>query len=54
MLHYLNAGHPPPLLVRAGHVVKELEAPPRFPLGRHVAAPPGQLAANSSNPATGC
>jgi hypothetical protein len=33
VLHYLNAGHPPPLLVRAGHVVKELDSPPRPPLG---------------------
>jgi Stage II sporulation protein E (SpoIIE) len=33
VLHYLNAGHPPALLVRSGHVVKELDAPPRPPLG---------------------
>jgi serine phosphatase RsbU (regulator of sigma subunit) len=33
LLHYLNAGHPRPLLVRGGHVVKELDAPPRLPLG---------------------
>jgi serine phosphatase RsbU (regulator of sigma subunit) len=33
LLHYLNAGHPPPLLLRGGHVVKELDAPPRLPLG---------------------
>jgi len=33
VLDYLNAGHPPPLLVRNGKVVKELDAPPRFPLG---------------------
>lgn len=32
-LRYLLAGHPPPLLVRAGRVVKELSAPPRSPLG---------------------
>jgi hypothetical protein len=36
VLEYLVAGHPPPLLVRAGQVVKELAAPPRPPLGvRH-------------------
>jgi serine phosphatase RsbU (regulator of sigma subunit) len=33
VLDYLNAGHPPPLLVRKGQVVKELDAPPRLPLG---------------------
>jgi serine phosphatase RsbU (regulator of sigma subunit) len=33
VLHYLNAGHPAPLLVRKGHVIKELSAPPRLPLG---------------------
>lgn len=32
-LDYLIAGHPPPLLVRNGRVVKELDAPPRLPLG---------------------
>jgi serine phosphatase RsbU (regulator of sigma subunit) len=34
---FLLAGHPPPLLVRQGKVVKELAAPPRPPLG--VTAP---------------
>jgi serine phosphatase RsbU (regulator of sigma subunit) len=33
LLSYLVAGHPPPLLVRHGRVVKELVAPPRLPLG---------------------
>lgn len=33
LLHYLLAGHPPPLLVRGGRVVKELAHPPRRPLG---------------------
>jgi serine phosphatase RsbU (regulator of sigma subunit) len=32
-LEYLIAGHPPPLLVRAGRVVKELAGPARPPLG---------------------
>ena len=32
-LDILNAGHPPPLLVRGGKVVKELGPPPRMPLG---------------------
>jgi hypothetical protein len=33
LLHYLLAGHPPPLLLRDGRVVKELSHPPRLPLG---------------------
>ena len=32
-LDYLVAGHPPPLLVRGGHIVKELDAPIGPPLG---------------------
>lgn len=38
-LDILNAGHPPPLLLRGGKVVKELGPPPRMPLG--VRPPPG-------------
>jgi serine phosphatase RsbU (regulator of sigma subunit) len=33
MIEMLNAGHPLPLLVRGGKVVKELGPPPRMPLG---------------------
>jgi hypothetical protein len=33
VISVLNAGHPPPLLVRGGKVVKELSPPPRLPLG---------------------
>ncbi|WP_245585791.1 PP2C family protein-serine/threonine phosphatase [Pseudonocardia asaccharolytica] len=33
MLQYLLAGHPPPLLLRAGRVVKQLDHPQRTPLG---------------------
>ncbi|HET9117255.1 MAG TPA: PP2C family protein-serine/threonine phosphatase [Pseudonocardiaceae bacterium] len=33
LLRYLLAGHPPPLLVRGGRVVKQLAHPPRRPLG---------------------
>lgn len=33
VLTYLLAGHPPPLLLRDGQVVKELAVPPRLPLG---------------------
>ncbi|MGI8698490.1 MAG: PP2C family protein-serine/threonine phosphatase, partial [Mycobacteriales bacterium] len=32
-LRWVNAGHPPPLLVRRGRVVKSLECPPSLPLG---------------------
>lgn len=32
-LHYLLAGHPAPLLLRQGKIVKELTGPPRPPLG---------------------
>lgn len=35
-LDYLLAGHPAPLLVRRGKVIKELGAPPRLPLGVRV------------------
>jgi hypothetical protein len=38
VLDYLIAGHPPPLLVRGGHIVKELDAPVGSPLG----VPPAQ------------
>ncbi len=33
MIDVLNAGHPPPLLIRGGKVVRELGARPRLPLG---------------------
>jgi hypothetical protein len=33
VLSYLNAGHPPPVLLRSGRVVKTLEGPARPPLG---------------------
>jgi serine phosphatase RsbU (regulator of sigma subunit) len=32
-LQWINAGHPPPLLLREGRVVKELSRPPNTPLG---------------------
>jgi len=32
-LRFVNAGHPPPLLLRAGKLVRELKAPGRMPLG---------------------
>ena len=33
ILHWVNAGHPAPLLLRNGRLVKTLRAPPRPPLG---------------------
>ena len=33
LLHYVLAGHPSPLLVRGGRMIKELGHPPRLPLG---------------------
>ncbi len=40
---YVLAGHPAPLLVRNGKVVKELLAPPRPPLGVTVPGPPSTV-----------
>jgi phosphoserine phosphatase RsbU/P len=38
VLRYINAGHPAPLLLRAGRVVRELPAGRRLPLGIDVAS----------------
>jgi sigma-B regulation protein RsbU (phosphoserine phosphatase) len=38
VLRYINAGHPAPLLLRSGHVVRELPAGRRLPLGIDPAA----------------
>lgn len=37
---WVNAGHPPPLLIRAGHLVKALDAPPSTALGIPLGDPP--------------
>jgi serine phosphatase RsbU (regulator of sigma subunit) len=37
-LRYVNAGHPPPVLLRQGHVVKELAGGRRLPFGLDAAA----------------
>jgi len=42
-VHWLNAGHPRPLLLREGHVVRTLACPPRPPLG--ITAPAGRAVA---------
>lgn len=45
VLHFLLAGHPAPLLVRHGKVVKELAVPPRPPLGVTLPDGPGPTVA---------
>jgi hypothetical protein len=39
-LQWISAGHPAPLLLRAGHLVKPLDVPPSPPLGLALAATP--------------
>jgi hypothetical protein len=39
LLRYVLAGHPPPLLVRGRHTIKELDHPPRPPLGIRATFP---------------
>lgn len=39
-LRWINAGHPAPLLLRAGHLIKTLEAEPSPPMGMQLAAGP--------------
>lgn len=36
VLRWVNAGHPPPLVLRDGRVVKQLDAPPATPLGMQM------------------
>ena len=51
VLDYLIAGHPAPLILRGGKVVKELAATPRVPLGITVAgAPPGEISREHLEP----
>jgi serine phosphatase RsbU (regulator of sigma subunit) len=38
-LQWVNAGHPPPLLIRNGHVEGELESPTTLPVGFGGATP---------------
>jgi len=38
MLHWISAGHPPPLLLRDSRLIKELDLPPAPPLGTQLAA----------------
>jgi serine phosphatase RsbU (regulator of sigma subunit) len=47
-VQWLNAGHPRPLLLRSGRVVRTLGCPPRAPLG--VPCDPGELASEQLEP----
>ncbi len=49
-LRWLSAGHPPPLLLRSGRVVKTLEVPPCLPLGMPFAGPPAEVAEEQLEP----
>jgi hypothetical protein len=42
MLTWLNAGHPQPLLVRGGRIVKQLECRPMLPFGMDVGGHPAR------------
>lgn len=49
-VRWLNAGHPPPLLVRGGRVVKTLDAPPALPLGMPLEPAAPQVGAEALEP----
>jgi hypothetical protein len=49
-LRWISAGHPPPLLLRAGRLVKTLDLPPRPPLGLRLAGGPGAVGDESLEP----
>jgi serine phosphatase RsbU (regulator of sigma subunit) len=49
-LRWVNAGHPPPLLLRGGRLVKLLEARPSLPLGLVVESGPVTVAAEALEP----
>ena len=51
-VHYLNAGHPPPVLLRDGKAVAQLDSGRRLPLG--LQGREGDLAQISLEPATAC
>ena len=51
MLSWVNAGHPRPLLVRNGRVVRQLEAPPALPWGLGFAA--AEIACEALEPGDG-
>ncbi len=47
-LWWMTAGHPPPMLVRAGHVIGSLRGEPVLPLG--LGGPPGDVIENVLEP----
>jgi hypothetical protein len=49
LLHWINAGHPPPLLLRGGRVVGALESAPSRPFGLSRVAP-GRLPVVAARP----
>lgn len=49
-LHWVNAGHPPPLLLRDGRLVGELAARPSPPLGMPVDTGPAQVGTEALQP----
>ncbi len=49
LLHYLIAGHPPPLVVRGGRVVKELAYPRRCPLCTVVSRSHGRVGKSTAS-----
>jgi Stage II sporulation protein E (SpoIIE) len=53
-LRWISAGHPPPLLLRAGHLVKTLDLTPSPPLEMQLAANRPLEGQESLEPATWC
>ena len=49
-LRWISAGHPPPLLLRAGRLVKTLDLPPRPPMGLRLAGGPTSVGDESLEP----
>ena len=49
-LRWISAGHPPPLLLRSGRLVKTLDLPPRPPLGLRLAEGPASVGDESLEP----
>jgi hypothetical protein len=50
VLSWINAGHPPPLLLRGGRLVKQLESPPATPLGVQLNRDPPQVSHEALEP----
>jgi hypothetical protein len=50
LLAWINAGHPAPLLMRDGQLVKTLDAPPATPIGVQLVAEPPQVGREALEP----